>query len=58
MQLETKAALTVLIKEVQCCKNLDEINTLLNSWIKANDLHPEDVLTYSTLEELKKDLNL
>ncbi len=40
-----KAFLEILIHEIQECKNMEEVNVLLNSWIKANDLHPENVET-------------
>jgi len=48
---ECKAALTLLIQEVQDCKTQEKKDTLLESWIKANDLHPERVETYQPTEE-------
>lgn len=40
-----KATITILIREVQECKDMDEVNRLLDCWIEANDLHPEKVQT-------------
>lgn len=56
MKIETKACLTILIREIQDCKDIEEIKKMLDIWIKANDLHPEQVQTYNSLEELKKAL--
>lgn len=50
MRKETKAFLEILIYEIQSCGNSNEINTLLDSWIKANNLHPERVITISKEE--------
>lgn len=52
MKKRTKAVLEILIHEVQGCKTLEEVNQLLKTWIDANDLHPEEVLTAETREEL------
>ncbi len=54
MKQETKAILALLIHEVQNCENMDEIHTLLDSWVKANDLHLEQVKTFATLEEVRE----
>ena len=51
---ETRAILTILIHEIQGCKDRSEIESLLESWISANDLHPEEVLTYASMEEFFK----
>jgi len=49
---ETKATVTILIREIQdilkqphlrVSQIKTEISELLDSWIKANDLHPEHV---------------
>jgi len=40
-----RATITILIHEIQGCKDMDEVNRLLDCWIKANDLHPEEVQT-------------
>jgi len=45
MDKVTKAALTLLIAEIQDCLDMAEINRVLDSWVKANDLHPERVGT-------------
>lgn len=48
MDPDTKATLEVLIREIQDILEREywsepDIKELLNSWIKANDLHPENV---------------
>lgn len=43
MNTETKAILTILIHEIQKCRDMAEVNELLVSWIKASDLRPETV---------------
>ena len=48
-----KAFFEILIHEIQGCKNMEEVNVLLDSWIKANDLHPEKVETL-TEEEFRQ----
>ena len=48
-----KAVLTILISEIQSCSTMSDVQKLINSWIDANDLHPEQVQTYSA-EEAKK----
>lgn len=50
---ESKAALSILIREVQDilisneidAEKIGEIQKLLDIWIKANDLHPEEVVS-------------
>ncbi len=48
-----RAVFEILIKEVQDCKTLGEVNSLLDCWVEANDLHPENVDTLSK-EEAEK----
>lgn len=43
MSKETKGILTILIAEVQDCENMEEVKSLSDCWVKANDLHPEKV---------------
>lgn len=50
----SRAKLTILVAETQGCKNMEEVNKLLNSWIAANDLEPEKVEVYDSVEELLK----
>lgn len=57
MSNETRAILTILIAEVQECSSKKTIKTLLDSWVKANDLHPEDVVTVVSLEKLREYIN-
>ncbi len=40
-----RAVFEILIKEVQDCRTLEGVNSLLDCWVKANDLHPENVGT-------------
>ena len=57
LSLETKATLEILIHEIQqildgdhCISSFNlnfEIKTLLDSWVKANKLHPENVHTFN-----------
>lgn len=63
MKEETKGVLTLMIHEIhevlRCDKLTDiqklrEINTLLEHWIKHNDLHPERIRTIP--EEINKQL--
>lgn len=42
---KTKATLELLIHEIQQCKDMGEVRSLVDSWIKPNDLHPEKVQT-------------
>lgn len=46
------AQLTILVREIQDCKNMVAVRRLLKSWIDANDLEPEKVETYNSTEEL------
>lgn len=54
MNIEARAVLEILIKEVQEVLKEDgesrvlmvaNLEALLQSWVKANDLHPENVIT-------------
>ena len=56
MNSKTKAILTLLIAEIQSCEDITQVNELLDCWIKTNDLHPEAVKTYNSIEELKQAL--
>ena len=49
---EYRAILSILIHEVQHTKG-DELNKLLDSWVTANNLHPELVETVSA-DQLKE----
>jgi hypothetical protein len=40
---ETKAALEILISEIQEANPPDDIKALLDIWIRGSDLHPERV---------------
>ena len=55
-QQRVKANLTLLVAEIQDCKNLEAVNQLLDCWIKANDLKPEEVETYDPIDELRQAL--
>ena len=46
MNKVTKATLTLLIAEIQACQDMVEVNRVLDSWIKANGIHPEKVGTF------------
>ena len=50
---QTKGLLTILIHEIQKCENMDEIDALSQSWVKANNLNPDEVITMSD-EEFKR----
>jgi hypothetical protein len=50
---ETKATLTILVAEICDLNPNEEIRRLLESWVKAHDLHPEKVQRLTT-EELAK----
>jgi hypothetical protein len=52
MSKETRATLTILIKEIRDCKNLDEVNRLLDTWIMGSDLHLEEVKSFRNADEL------
>ena len=47
MDKVTKATLTLLIAEIQVCQDMAEVKRVLDSWIKANGLHPERVEHFS-----------
>lgn len=55
-ELLMKASLTLLIAEIQGRQPNPEIVVILESWVKANDLHPEEVETYGSIEELREAL--
>ena len=46
MDKVTKATLTLLIAEIQACQDMAEVKRVLDSWIKANGIHPEKVGTF------------
>ena len=50
LSTQNKALLSILIREIQECSNMNEVNLLLDSWIQANDLHPENVETMAEKE--------
>lgn len=56
MNKETKVTLTILIAELQECRNMEDVKTLLDCWVEANNLHPENVTTFVSLEELLKSI--
>jgi hypothetical protein len=54
MSQETKTALAIIIREIRDAKGDEAINEVLDSWIKANDLHPEKVRAFKDTNELNK----
>ena len=46
MDKVTKATLTLLIAEIQACQDMAGVKRVLDSWIKANGIHPERVGTF------------
>ena len=46
MDKVTKATLTLLIAEIQDCQDMAGVNRVLDSWIKANGIHPKKVGTF------------
>jgi len=50
---EAKAALSMLIAEIYDLNPSEEIRRVLDSWVKANDLHPEKVGRLTALEFLR-----
>jgi len=50
MSKETRGIFEILIAEVQGCNDMQEVRTLLDSWIKVNDFHPEKVERLSNEE--------
>ncbi|MBA7709036.1 hypothetical protein ES703_117943 [subsurface metagenome] len=48
---ETKAVLNIIIREIQDCQTMEKVKSILDSWIKANDLHPEEVQTFFSLAD-------
>ena len=62
MNKETQATLTILIHEVQgilkettepATTKIIKVGALLDTWVSANDLHPEEAETI-TFEEARK----
>lgn len=53
MTRREKALLTIIIAEIQGCQDMEGVKAITNSWVTANDLHPEEVKTLSE-EEMKK----
>ena len=47
LSTQNKALLSILIREIQECSNMNEVNLLLDSWIQ---LHPENVETMAEKE--------
>jgi len=47
-----KALLAILISEIEGCPDVGSIAAVTQSWVKANDLHPEKVGVLNQ-EELK-----
>lgn len=55
-QARVRANLTLLVAEIQDCKDTAKVNQLLDCWIKANNLKPEEVKTYDSLDEFRQAL--
>lgn len=53
MTRREKALLTIIIAEIQDCQNMEDVKAIVDSWITANDLHTETVVTLSK-EEMEK----
>ncbi len=51
---ETKGILAILIAEIRECENIQDIKLLLDCWVLANDLHPEDVKTVANIGKVKE----
>ena len=45
-----KALLTLIIAEIQGCQDMEAIKGITNSWVTANDLHPEEVSIFNERE--------
>lgn len=45
MTKREKALLTILIAEIHGCQDMEGVKAITESWVKANDLHPEEVET-------------
>ena len=52
-----KGLLTIIIAEIQGCQDMEGIKAITNSWVTANDLHPEEVISLSE-EEMKSYLRI
>jgi hypothetical protein len=50
LTVREKSLLNILIAEIKSCKDLEEIRAIVDSWVTANDLHPEKVLSITTEE--------
>lgn len=49
MNKKEKAFLEILIKEIlDALPDVQKVERIINSWVEANDLHPEEVITFST----------
>jgi hypothetical protein len=46
MDNKTKGYLEILIHEIQEARTKEEIEQILDIWIKGNNLHPETVKTF------------
>ena len=44
-----KALLAIIIAEIEGCQDLHSVAAITNSWVTANDLHPENVNTLETI---------
>lgn len=53
MTRREKALLEIVFAEIQGCQDTVEVNVVIDSWVKANDLHPEKVKILSR-EEMTK----
>lgn len=66
MDKQTRATLEILISEIKDILNetveptttLEEIEGLIDSWVNANDLHPEKCIKVSSIEELERQLGI
>ena len=45
MTKREKALLTLIIAEVRDCRDMERVKAVIDSWVTANDLHPEKVET-------------
>jgi hypothetical protein len=42
-----KALISILIREIQSCHDMNDVAHVLNGWVVANDLHPESVQEFN-----------
>jgi len=56
MTKREKALLAIVIAEVQGCRDMEGVKAITDSWVTANDLHPEDVKTLNQdeMEQLSR----